>query len=241
MPSPQQEKTRGVADIVFLLDVTGSMQPCIDALKNNIANFIESLTTKDAQNPSPVRDWRAKVVGYRDFESDSEPFVDSPFVRTPEELKAQLARLRAEGGGDEPESLLDALYRIATMGQTEKGVQAEDPHRWRYRSAAARVVIVFTDASYKETMSLPEARGGRFEDVVNAVQANRIVLSLFAPDMPCYNRLSGIDKSEWEPIHIDGKSPQESLALFTSDRENFRNTLRQLAKSVSKSADIPDL
>jgi hypothetical protein len=222
MASQQPEKVRGVVDMVFLLDVTGSMQPCIEALKSNIAMFIESLTTKDPQNPSPVKDWRAKVVGYRDYDADPEP-------------------LRAMGGGDEPESLLDALYKVATIGQAEKGAQTDNPYTWRYRSSAARVVVIFTDAPYKARMSLPEAKGGGFDDVVNVIQANRIILSIFAPELPCYNQLSLIDKSEWDAIPLDGKSPQEALAKFTSDQENFRNTLKQLAKSVSKSADTPEL
>ena len=77
MSNQQQEKAKGVVDIIFLMDATGSMSPCIEALKNNIATFIETLTTQDPQNPSPVRDWRARVVGYRDVNCDSEPFVDN--------------------------------------------------------------------------------------------------------------------------------------------------------------------
>lgn len=232
----QAGKSRGVVDILFLLDITGSMQPCIDALKRNISNFIDYLTTKDANNSMPVRDWRAKVVGYRDYEFDREPFVDAPFVREPDTLKRQLDRLVAEGGHDEPESLLDALYKVATMGQTEKDAQSDDPYKWRYRSAAARVVIVFTDATYKEPMHLPEAKGGGFDDVVNVITANRILLSIFAPDMECYDRLSAIDKSEYEAISIEGIGPQRALADFTSDTKNFQNALKQLAASVSKSA-----
>ncbi len=234
--SSQQTKTKGVVDIVFLLDITGSMQPCIDALKENIATFVESLTTADPQNPSPVKDWRARVVGYRDFESDAEPLVDQPFVRDPGQLRQQLAKLVAIGGGDEPESLLDAIYKVATVGQTDKGAQAEDPFKWRYRSDAARVVIIFTDASFKPVMALPEARGGTLTDVTNVVMANRLILSIFAPDIPCYNELSAIDKSEWEVV-TGGANPPDSLAKFTSNRENFRNTLKQLARSVSKSSE----
>ncbi|MCH7728989.1 MAG: VWA domain-containing protein [Planctomycetes bacterium] len=241
MSPQQQEKAKGIVDLVFLIDATGSMQSCIEALKNNIAMFIETLTTEDPQNPSPVKDWRARVFGYRDVTCDAQPFVEHPFVRDPAQLREHLNQLEAIGGGDEPESLLDAIYKIATIGQTDKGAQSEDQFKWRYRSSAARVVIIFTDASYHETMSIPEVRGGGFDDIVNAVQANRIILSIFAPDMPCYDRLSQIDKSEWEPIDIEGKNPQQALAEFTSDRENFRETLKQLAKSVSKSAETPEL
>jgi hypothetical protein len=112
-----------------------------------------------------------------------------------------------------------------------------DPGKWRYRSDAARVVIVFTDASFKETMSLPEAKGGSLQDVANIVMANRIILSLFAPNFEGYDRLSQIDKSEWEVVEYEGLNPQEALKKFTSDPVNFRNTLKQLAASVSRSAE----
>src|ERR671913_228397 len=240
-PIPQaRTKTKGVADIVFLIDVSGSMSPCIDALRKNIETFIDSLRQGDANNAAPVKDWRGKVVGYRDFEASQAEglpwIVDNPFVHDAGALKAQLAGLQASGGGDEPESLLDALYKVASMEATPKGSQTEEPGKWRYRSDAARVVIVFTDAPFKETLSIPEAKGGSFQDVANLVMANRIILSLFAPNFEGYDHLSQIDKSEWEVVEYEGLNPQEALQKFTSDPVNFRNTLKQLAASVSRSA-----
>lgn len=237
VPAPRA-RTKGVADIVFLVDVSGSMAPVIDALRRNIEVFIDSLSAGDANNASPVRDWRAKVVGYRDAEHDGARWLtDNLFVREAVALKAQLAALRAEGGGDEPESLLDALYKLATMSASPKGSQAEDPAMWRYRSDAARVVIVFTDASLRETMSIPEAKGGGMQDVANVIMANRIILSIFAPNFEAYDRLSQIDKSEWEVVEYEGLTPQQALERFTADQANFRTTLQQLAASVSKSAE----
>jgi hypothetical protein len=241
-PAPQaRAKTKGVADLVFVVDVSGSMAPCIDALRKNIEAFIDSLSRGDGNNVAPVRDWRGKVVGYRDIESaeaEGLPWiVDNAFVRDVGALKQQLAALKAEGGGDEPESLLDTLYKVATMPAIPKGSQSEEPDKWRYRSDAARVVIVFTDASFKETMSIPEAKGGSLQDVANVVMANRIILSLFAPNFEGYDRLSQIDKSEWEVVEFDGLNAQEALQKFTSDPVNFRTTLKQLAASVSRSAE----
>jgi hypothetical protein len=240
--APQtRAKTKGVADVVFLIDVTGSMSPIIDALRKNIEAFVNSLNTGDANNAAPVKDWRAKVVGYRDIEAAGSEGIEwieeHPFVRDVGALKAQLAALRAQGGGDESESLLDALYKVATMEASPKGSQSEDANKWRYRSDAARVVVVFTDASFKETMSIPEAKGGALQDVANVVMANRIILSLFAPNFEGYDRLSQIDKSEWEVVEYEGMNPQEALQKFTADPANFRNTLKQLAASVSRSAE----
>jgi hypothetical protein len=240
--APQtRAKTKGVADVVFLIDVSGSMAPIIDALRKNVEAFVDSLSSGGANNAAPVRDWRGKVVGYRDIEASSseglEWMEDHPFVRDTAALKAQLASLKAQGGGDEPESLLDALYKVATMEATPKGSQSEDPGKWRYRSDAARVVVVFTDASFKETMSIPEAKGGSLQDVANVVMANRIILSLFAPNFEGYDRLSQIDKSEWEMVEYEGLNPQQALQKFTGDPANFRTTLKQLAASVSRSAE----
>ncbi|WP_324808413.1 hypothetical protein SH584_02890 [Sphingomonas sp. LY29] len=240
--APQsREKTKGVADIVFVVDISGSMAPCIDALRQNIETFVGTLASGDANNAAPVKDWRAKVVGYRDIEaaeSDGLPWiVDNQFVRDPAELKGQLAALQASGGGDEPESLLDTLYKVATMEATAKGAQTVEGAKWRYRSDAARVVVVFTDASFKETMSIPEASGGSLQDVANVVMANRVILSIFAPNFEGYDRLSQIDKSEWEVVEYEGLNAQEALQKFTSDPVNFRNTLKQLAASVSRSAE----
>ena len=155
-----------------------------------------------------MRDWRGKVVGFRDIEAaqgEGLPWiVENSFVTDANALKAQLAALEAAGGGDEPESLLDALYKVASMEATPKGAQSADPGKWRYRSDAARVVVVFTDASFKETMSVPEAKGGSLQDVANIVMANRIILSLFAPNFEGYDRLSQIDKSEWEVVEYEG-------------------------------------
>jgi hypothetical protein len=240
-PPAPRAKTKGVADIVFLVDVSGSMQPILDALVRNIEVFVDSLSKGDANNAAPVRDWRGKVVGYRDIETadhDGAPWIeDHPFVRDAVALKAQLATLRARGGGDEPESLLDALYTVATMEASPKGAQGEEPTKWRYRSEAARVVVVFTDASFKETLQIPQAKGGSLQDVANVVMANRIILSLFAPNFEGYDRLSQIDKSEWEVVEYEGLSAQEALQKYTADAANFRTTLKQLAASVSKSAE----
>lgn len=235
----QTSKVKGIVDIVFLLDATGSMQPCIDALKTNIFTFVNSLTVKGTNNENPVKHWRARVIGYRDYRCDKVPFEDKPFVEDAAALKSQLTNLEATGGGDEPESLLDALYKIATMEQTPKGSTVLDPQKWRYRSDAARVVVAFTDASYHATMEQPH--GGTVTDLINALHNNRIILNLFAPEMECHNKLSEADKSDYQAIPCDGKSPQDALKEFTTDQANFQKTLEALAKSVSQSAATPEL
>jgi len=231
------KKTKGVVDIVFLMDATGSMEPCIDALRDNVSTFVDSMCEKSQDNP--IRDWRAKVVGYRDFLDDaSDALEDNPFVNDASAVRSQLNALEARGGGDIPESLLDAIYHVANMGQVDKGSQEIDPNKWRYRSNAARCVIIFTDADFHPTTK----DGGTMDDINLACTANRLLLFIFAPEMDCYDDLASIDKSEYEPITINsGEDAADALARFTKDPSAFKRAMEQLGKSVSASAAVPEL
>jgi len=223
------DKVRGVVDIVFLMDATGSMGKCIDALKMNLQNFFNTMTSGN----TPVKDWRAKVVGFRDYEEDGPAnwLENNPFVTSLDDLNRQLSGITAVGGGDEPESLLDALFTVINVGAT--GLQeSPDPNKWRPRSAAARVVVIFTDASYKETMSIPEAAGLNIDTLFNFIEKERIVLSIFAPDLPCYDTLCTAPRSEYTPAAGAG------LDSLTSDPKSFSKLMQQLAKSVSQSASV---
>jgi hypothetical protein len=232
--------SKGVIDLVFLLDVSGSMQECIDAVKGSIGSFINTLSGTDANNEVPVKDWRIKICGYRDHADDSTDwFVDHPFVRDVPSLQAQLdaPTMQATGGGDEPESLLDALYKLAKMEQA--GVQeTELAGKWRSRGAATRVVVFFTDASYKTPMTIPEATGGAVQDVIAAVMGSRIILCGFAPSSEGYMELAAADRTEMNFISNEGENPVEALKRLSDDAGGFAKLMQQLAKTVSKSAAV---
>lgn len=242
----QQTKVKGVADIVFLIDATGSMQACIDDVKNNIDVFIDTLCTPDPNGGALLKDWRISVCGYRDFTFDPregrEHMIMNPFVRDVAAAKAQLAAIRADGGGPEPESLLDALYVVTQRGSTSKGAELQDD-KWRYPSEGARCIIVFTDASCHPTMSaLSGAEGGNVDDLIQVMQQEKIRLTMFAPKFRCYGDLATMDKCVYEAIDVpDGKSAPEALRDFTKDKANFTRVLEQLAKTVTASGSADTL
>lgn len=230
----------GVADLVFLLDATGSMGKCIDRVKENINTFITTMTTPDANGQLTVRDWRARVAGYRDYDSDGDAnwFIDHPFTSDVDTLRRQLDDVQAKGGGDEPESLLDALHKLATDGESDLQASAPDPEKWRERHEAVRVIVVFTDASAHPTMSYPGAAGQDVNAVINELAAKKIVLYLFAPECDLYDTLSETPKSEYNPCGRVGEKADASLGEITSDPEKFTKLMIALAKSVSKSATV---
>lgn len=229
-------KVRGVCDIMFLLDATGTMKPCIDQLMENIAVFVSSMESQY------LEDWRCTVWGYRDVLFDKERWLErNPFVRDVPSLRAQFAALKARGGGDVPESLLDALYTAATLPSTAKG-EPEDTAKWRYRSSAARVIIVFTDAPFHPTMAIPEAVGGTVADVANAITSNRFTTVFYAPSFDCFDDIALMDKAEFEAVCAgDDPDPPKALVTFTQDKANFTKTLQALARTVTKSAAVEEL
>lgn len=243
--------TKRVVDLVFLVDVTGSMSPCIDGLKESIDRFFAYLTD-EAGNTCAIKDWRAKVVGYRDVAFDKENWlVDNPFVRTTEEVHGQLTQLTAKGGGDEPESLLDALLTLADMG--EAGLQdGDDPNKWRARSQATRAVVVFSDATYHPEAALEKYAGCTYLDVARKIMEQRIILELITPVNPadakvpqeafakCYEDLAMADKAEYCPLYTE----QGEAFPFSEIPEHmgvFQRFVEQLAKTLSASAEPIEL
>ncbi len=243
--------TKRVVDLVFLVDVTGSMTPCIDGLKESIDRFFAYLTDETG-NTCAIKDWRAKVVGYRDVAFDKDQWlVDNPFVRTTEEVHDQLTKLAAKGGGDEPESLLDALLTLADLGET--GLQdAEDPNKWRARGQAARTVVVFTDATYHPEAALEKYAGCTYLDVARKIAEQRIILELITPVNPadakvpqevfakCYEDLAMADKAEYCALCTEQGEPFP-FSEIPQHMDVFQHFVEQLAKTLSATLPPPEL
>ena len=131
---PATLSTRPEVDVVFVLDVTGSMSGEIEGIKEGIASFSTELTGRGF-------DARYGLVAFRDeFLDEPEPpvvvdFKGSPFTADPVVFSGQVSSLKAGGGGDDhPETSLQAL----TIG-------ADLP----YRASATRVLVLVTDAAPK--------------------------------------------------------------------------------------------
>ena len=234
-------KKKGIPDIVFLLDATGSMSDCLQAVTDNIAAFIDTLSTPDANGGVLIKDWRIRVLGYRDRDEDGQAWlVDNPFSTDIDQVKAQLSALHAKGGGDEPESLLDAMYQISQWPEADKGAKPLATG-WRHRHDAARAVVIFTDASSKPGFRTAEGGTGSVDDLINLYHAMRLKVILYAPDTPLYGELSAMNGLEWEPIGSLDEDPVQALQDYTSNQDNFRKVMEALAKSISASAAVPVL
>ncbi len=114
-------------DLVFLIDATGSMGDEIDKLKASMADVADQIAKLPAKP-----DVRYGLVAYRDR---GDAFVVQPhdFTYNLQDFQRNLAALQADGGGDTPESLNEALH--TTLNQLS----------WRSDNTV-RLIILVSDA-----------------------------------------------------------------------------------------------
>lgn len=126
-------------DIVFVIDITGSMTPVIDQVKAGAMTFHDRLLQVMGEKDKYVSSLRLRVVAYRDYyDNASDALFHTPFFQLPDEAVAfttYVSGLYADGGGDEPESGLEGLA-VAMGSDWERGLD-----RRRH------VIVLFTDAS----------------------------------------------------------------------------------------------
>lgn len=126
-------------DIVFVIDATESMQPLIDKVKSLTLSFRDQLEEGLEKNKRKINNLRSKVIVFRDYYVDDKyAMEESRFFILPEEnyeFHDFVSRIRAGGGGDEPESGLEALTLALRSDFVKEG------------NKKRHVIVLFTDAS----------------------------------------------------------------------------------------------
>ena len=125
-------------DIVMCIDATGSMASIIDDVKRNALSFYQKFVDEMEAKTKSVQQLRIKVIAFRDYSVDSEAMVESKFFVLDEESREFhdfVNAIEASGGGDEPESSLEALALAMKSDWVRTG------------SVRRHVIIMYTDAS----------------------------------------------------------------------------------------------
>ncbi|MDQ2852440.1 MAG: VWA domain-containing protein [Actinomycetota bacterium] len=206
-PAPAQTSMaapRGLSyavDIVFCIDVTGSMQPIIDAVKSNALRFYDDVQTNLTDKGKNVDQLRVRLIAFRDFAADgSAAMGESPFFALPTEragFSDFVNSLIAEGGGDAPESGLEAVALAINSPWTTTG----DRRR--------QVIVVWTDAPAQplDAAAIPVDLAARipadfsaltdlWENEQGPMGSSSKRLILFAPDGPGWSDISAV----WENV-----------------------------------------
>ena len=95
-------------EVAFVLDTTGSMSGLIEGAKQKIWSIANQMASGQ-----PAPEIRIGLIGYRDR---GDAYVTRVFELTDDldEIYGQLQQFRAEGGGDTPESVNQALHEAVS-------------------------------------------------------------------------------------------------------------------------------
>lgn len=142
------------ADIVFLIDNTGSMTDDIENVKKNLNKLIDLLKT--------LQHVRVAVALYGDKNSDGIAWYKRTEL-TPdlETTRKFIHSIYVNGGGDTPESAYDALYKTT--------------NELKWKSSSKRMILLIGDAPGLE----PPLTEHNREEVINNCLKNDIKANVF--------------------------------------------------------------
>ena len=147
----------GKADVVFLIDNTGSMTDKIQHVNDNLFSFANSLSNCNVQY---------SVISYGDISEGASQIF--PFTSDVNTAKSNIVSMNRTGGGDGPESALegirDAISYLGTNG----------------RSDATKQIILITDANYHYSGDGSQSILTK-DDVAALVQDSGVTLSSVIP------------------------------------------------------------
>jgi hypothetical protein len=200
-PPPAPRGLSYAVDIVFCVDVTGSMTPILDQVKANALRFYSDVQSNLTAKGKTIDELRVRVVAFRDIVADGEAALqESPFFELPADetgFSSFVNGLFAEGGGDAPESGLEAVALAMTSPWTTRG----DRRRqvivvWTDQPAhpldASALSPTFTDRVPADFSTLTDL----WEDPQGPLGSSSKRLILFAPDGPGWSDISGV----WENV-----------------------------------------
>jgi Mg-chelatase subunit ChlD len=196
------------ADIMFVLDCTGSMQGEIDAIKEAFISFADTIEADGVRA-------RVGLIAFWDrlFDQEAEvlTFGGEVFTRDPAAFRGEVARLKAGGGGDLPESSLDAVMLALR--------QPFDP-------ASSKVLVLVTDAP----PHLPDKETKSIKEVVKAIRSvgiQQFYLVIRTQDPDCQIYLKLLEGTRGLAFEL-GQGDD-----FRSRAEDFKRTLMSLGKTIS--------
>lgn len=212
-------------DIVMCIDSTGSMGDLLDTVKNNALKFYPDLCARCEENGKEISELRIRAIAYRDFDCDgSNAIIDTGFLNIPEkesDFRSFVSNLVPVGGGDEPESGLEALAMAIDSDWTLGG----DKRR--------HVIVVWSDASThplgvgKSNPTYPQNMPVNFDELTDwwedeqigkmRMSAKRLVI--FAPDASAWTEI-GLNWTN--TIHYTAKA---GTGLEDVDYETILSTI----------------
>ncbi len=209
-------------DIVMCMDATGSMGGLLNAIKGKAEKFYSELQDAMLDNDKYTEKMQVRVVVFRDYYSDNKPMVESPFFLMPDKVsdyKRALKDAYADGGGDAPESGLEALALSINSDWNTKGKHIR------------QIIVLWTDA---DAIALNDPRRTSASKIPASVPANFDALAaqwgkmsksarlvLFAPNTGYWQQING----SWANVMFIGNTG----AITNKD---YAKAIEAIAKNI---------
>ncbi len=152
-------------DVVFALDTTGSMSGLIEAAKNNIWSIASTMASAQ-----PTPEIRIGLVAYRD-RGDQYVTRVVDLSSDLDSVYASLMDFEANGGGDTPESVNQALHDAVHRMSWSQGDQS---YRVIFLVGDAPPHMDYNEVQYPEIVQQARARG----IVVNTIQCGNLGVTI---------------------------------------------------------------
>jgi hypothetical protein len=168
----RERKIKGVADIVFCIDASGSMEPCIEGVKKHIEKFLDGVSS----NPQlSYLDWRLGIVAH-----DSEHFYIMDFT-------TDLSRFK------------DALKRIETGGNEFTLPALDWSLDFPWRNDSHKIIVLFTDEPL-ETGAEPDFQRLKMKELYEKIVSLRCMVYFVGPSCPEYEEFAKLPRCFFEEI-----------------------------------------
>ncbi len=214
----QQLAKQKVTDIMFVFDCTSSMTGEIRAMQDAIIDFA-GIIQKEAL------DFRLGLIEFRDRTVNEEhilhKFNGEAFTKNIKMFQDAVDKLRATGGGPEPESSPDAVL-LAT--------------RQAFRDCPNRTIVLITDAS----PHMPDVETPSYDFLITKLNEAKInlfyvVTKLELPRCQTHLKLiEGVKRNGGDGIAFNLAAGDNS----EERKEHFIRVLRNLGKSISTKSRI---
>lgn len=189
------------SDVVICIDGTGSMSPCIEAVKSNIEEVLTGVLQEQATANNAEFSVRLRLIVFRDVLVDGDRAIEAyEFDQDVSSFVDKLRNVEAMGGGDEAESALDALAYGLTSDWT-------DPSRVR----AALVLLTDAPTHPRVEASTLEAIGHQDNDaagdvhwLIGLISTLKAKVFIVGPEDPVYSELGKDGIATYKRTNRDG-------------------------------------
>jgi hypothetical protein len=212
-------------DIAFLIDVTGSMQPTIDSVKQHVIDFIRTSRERGYRTRMCLSTFGDYTVSHCSRFYDNNP-RDPSTQQQVTELISEVSKLRAlkypdPGGFDLNENPMRALI---------------DASRAPWGETSLRFAIVITDDGFLYSPGNQGAVGNlapRYTEVLSAIRASQMKVFAVTPTLPGYNQPFQVSWNSRQPGVVQASGGEHfEFRDVVNNRITFTSILNRILRQV---------